>query len=172
MKRYFSLIIVLSLLFCMCACGETNTDIQAPVHFYYHTIVNDTDISNSDGFDSTIAAEIREGADYTADELLALYVSGPQSTGLFNPFPDDLTIISTELQGSRLCITLSTEFSQLGGIDLTLACSCLASTAFELYGCSSVEIIANRAQLDGKTSIIVDKEDIILIDDSYVSQSE
>lgn len=164
MKKCTLLLLALTLLLGIVGCRQRSEEIQEPVNFYYLT-----DLTTQDDFDQVIMTEVRESSGYTTDELLDLYLAGPICEGTTNPFPEGLSVVYLRRQGTKSIIILSEQLLQLSGLDLTLACSCLASTMFELYGCQSVEIIVNGHLLDGKTSVVIDREDLVLYDHSYSS---
>lgn len=167
MRKFILSVLLLSLLLSMFGCGQHNEEIQEPVNFYYLA-----DLTASDEFDQVIVEEVTESAGLSNEELLAHYLTGPKSEGKVNPFPHGLSVVYLRKQSSRIVLILSTELLELSGLDLTLACACLASTVFELYGCQSLEIIVNGHLLDGKASIVISREDLVLYDGSYVSLPE
>lgn len=167
MKKCVLLILILSLLTCIWGCGQQSEEIQKPVHFYYLA-----DLTAEEKFDQVIVKEIAESAGLTEEELLNRYLAGPAAENTINPFPSGLSVIYLRKQESKVVLILSPELLELSGLDLTLACSCLATTVFELYGCQSLEIIVNGHLIEGKTSIIISREDLVLYDESYVSESE
>lgn len=158
MKKMICLLLVLLLL---CGCGNNKDNMQTPVLFYYP---NTTVSYNSS--DAVISAEIREGEGYTSDivKLLNLYLSGPLSDAYKSPFPSGTTAVSAFLADSTLTVELSTEFADLKGLDLTIACACLTKTAIALTGCDSTRIYVGDEKLDGNTYINLDVNDLLLID--------
>lgn len=162
-KRILIIFLSLLLLF-MFGCAGKNDDIEQPVNFYYHN-----SLLSEENFDRIIVSEIREGAGFTKEELVGLYLRGPQSEELENPFPEGLRLVSVSIKGKRVKITVSRLLGKLDGIQLTLACSCLSATLFDLYGCQTVEIVSEGQTIDGKPSIIINKDDLALTDSSYVS---
>ena len=83
---------------------------------------------------------------------------------LRSPFPAHLRVTRYATTGSTAILTLSTELSYLNGIDLTLACVCIANTLFDLTELSRVQIFAADAQLEGQSSITLERDDVYLID--------
>ncbi len=166
MKRIIIAFLALMLLV-LCGCANQSETIQQPVNFYYHN-----NLSSSENFDRIIVAEVREGAQYSNEELIVQYLRGPNNDELVNPFPHDISLISLTVDAKRVVITLSDTFSQLNGIDMTLACSCLGATLFDFYDCQTVEIISEGLFINGKSSIVLQREDLVFFDSSYVSKSE
>lgn len=167
MKKCVLLILLLSLLLGIWGCGQQSEEIQKPVHFYYLA-----DLSVEEDFDHVIVKEIAESAGLTEEGLLNRYLAGPTAEEAVNPFPSGLSVIYLRKQESKIVLILSQELLELSGLDLTLACACLASTVFELYSCQSLEIIVNGQLIEGKASIIISREDLVLYDGSYLSESE
>lgn len=166
MKRFIITFLVLVLL-CLCGCTNQSETILKPVNFYYHN-----NLSSDENFDQIIVAEIREGAQHSNEELIAQYLRGPNSDELENPFPKDISLVSITVDAKRVIITVSPSFSQLSGIDMTLACGCLGTTIFDLYDCQTVEIISEGLFVNGKSAIVLQREDLVFFDSSYVSKSE
>lgn len=166
MKRIMIAFMALILLV-LYGCAKQSDPIQQPVNFYYHS-----NLSSNENFDQIIVAEVREGAQHSKEELIAQYLHGPNSEELVNPFPHDIELKSLAVDAKRVVITLSETFSQLNGIDMTLACSCLCATLFDLYDCQTVEITSEGLFVNGKSTIVLQREDLVFLDNSYVSKSE
>ena len=60
-------------------------------------------------------------------------------------------------------ITLSAPFAQLENIDLTIACTCLARTCFDLTDAQTVLIEAAAEESD-TVSVSIDRDSYLLID--------
>ena len=167
MKKCVLLILILSLLTGIWGCGQQSEEIQKPVHFYYLA-----DLTAEEDFEHVIVKEIAEGAELSEEELLNRYLAGPTAEETINPFPNGLSVTYLRKQESKIILILSPELLELSGLDLTLACACLASTVFEQYSCQSLEIIVNGHLIEGKPSIIISREDLVLYDGSYASESD
>ena len=59
---------------------------------------------------------------------------------------------------------LSTEFSNLNNLELTLSSSCLALTVLQLTGAEKVCISAQGALLNGQQAITMTRESLLLSD--------
>lgn len=167
MRKYILPVLLLSLLLSMFGCGQHNEEIQEPVNFYYLA-----DFTASDEFDRVIVEEVTESSGVPDDVLLANYLTGPKTEGMTNPFPQGLSVVYLRKHAPDIVLILSSELLELSGLDLTLACACLASTVFELYDCQSLEIIVNGHLIEGKTSIVISRDDLVLYDGSYTSLPE
>lgn len=164
MTKRISVIVLTLVLLCMIGCSKKGDEIKTPVNFYYHN-----PLSSEENFDKVIVPEIREGAEFTKEELIIQYLCGPERQDLESPFPEGLELVSLVVSGNRVIITVSHLLGELDGINQTLACSCLATTIFELYDCQTVEIIIDDQALDNKASIVIRKDDLVLNDSSYSS---
>lgn len=69
-------------------------------------------------------------------------------------------------------IVLSTQITKLTGIELTLACSCLSLTLFELTKCNSVEISVDGQMLAGQPSVLIHRDDLIFVDNTLQSVAD
>jgi len=163
MKRMIVLICVLVLIAVLCGCTKNNTDIKAPVNFFY---ANKEIVYNTES--SVLSAEVREyaGLEENTIGLFDLYLRGPSSENLYSPFPVGSSVVNTIQSGKNLHIILNDSFATLKGLDLTIACACLSMTAMELTGCDVVEISSENALLDENQSITITRESLQLIDDT------
>lgn len=161
MKRWTSLILILVLLSSALGCARNDPAPKVPVTFYYPA--EDTVY---DGKTSVIHPEIRDGAGYedNMEGLLNLYLKGPSSEELRSPFPRRVTVSRFAVTPNIATLVLSSEFAQLGGIDLTMACVCIANTVFELTGLDRIQISSADSQLDGQASITLERDDIYWMD--------
>ena len=160
MKR----IIVILVLICLClptmGCRE-EAPIQSPVIFYYRRAEFDHGSE-----ESVILREVREsqGIDHQIPRLLEEYLKGPVSEDLADTFPTDTKLIDFRIEAATAFVTVSDELAQLSGIELTVACACLAKTVMELTGMESVQIQAQTAMLGNDQIIIMDSSRILLLD--------
>lgn len=143
-----------------CTVHENDSDDQAA--FYY--VRSEISFQAADG---VIAPELREIGDRSNDlaYLLSLYLQGPQSDTLRSPFPENLTLVQVRQQEAYLEVVVSHRLSDLTGIELTLACSCLAKTCMALSGAQEVRISAQEQLLDGASYITITADSILLSSD-------
>lgn len=167
MKRnvYFILAVLLMLSFPGCS-GKDNT-IERPADFYYCT--------SSISFDTAlgvIASETREIAileqDLTA--LINHYLCGPKASNLTSPFPSGSAVLWINQSDSEITLVMNQQFTQLTGLNLSLACSCLSKTIFSFSDVESITIRAHNTNLDGMKSITMNR-DSILIQDRIIKPS-
>ena len=162
MKRLICLMLALLLLCSLCSCHYSESgDILEPVEFFYPRKSDDFIYGSEEG---VLAAEVREAAGHAGDlnYLLSLYLRGPQNSSLRSFFPDGCTLEEVRSGGNTLCIVLSSEFTQLEGMALTLACAGLARTCFSMTGAQRIRI---DAASDEKTfTITLDADSLLLAD--------
>ena len=141
--------IALTLALALCLVGCTPEEhLDTPVTFYY--CVNDIDYLNGS---QVFGEERRDGSAYkdNLDGLLNEYLKGPESNGLYNPFPEGSTVLSTKREGNVLTIYLSEQFNRLSLEKLSLAIACLVKTTFAYASAPVVLIIPDGTFIDGST---------------------
>ena len=164
MKRIYLLLSILILLGALFGCGkQPKTEIVAPVTYYYHN-----DLEQKDDFSNVFVAETRESVQFQEDlvALLNDYLTGPESEGLINPFPAGLEIISFAESGDTANIQLNDKIGTLSGIDLTMACSCLSLTVFDMTECDYVQISAENVLLSEQSFLTFSRESMVLRDET------
>lgn len=167
MKRIIAFILSFLLLPTLWGCQEKET-FQTPVAFYYQAGELDYHVQCT-----AIRSEIREGAEYTSlAETVNVYLQGPESQDLQNPFPIGLRLVSAEIRDDTLYLTLSDHLGTLSGLPLTMACSCLVMTSLELTGVTNVNIRTENQLLDGEKSITINRENLGLLDEAKQNRSE
>lgn len=159
MKRFLSLLLCCSLLFCAAGCRQQADEIDG-TPFYYCA---KTASYSADGM--ALDAEYR--MDVPVDSLtsaLDLYLQGPLSQELLSPFPQGIRLVGLYQNGSTVFLTFSRELATLSGLDLTMACSCITLTALALTDAQEVEIRVVSGLLNGQRSIVMNKNTILLQD--------
>lgn len=162
MRKIFIMLLCATLLFSLCACKQNQSNIQVPVNFYY---CRDEIAYNTS--DAVIAAEIHEGIGFGADpdKMLRSYLEGPDSNSLVSVISAETELVSVQIVDDTAYVTFSDDFSQLSGVKLTTACSCVTLTLNAFSGVNSVHVSAETELLDNKEEIIINTSDIILLDD-------
>lgn len=167
MKRALCFILAALLLPSLCACTATKSNPPSEtVTFYYCTSPLGYDTK-----DGVISPEKRncEGYANSLEFLLNLYLAGPIERGFKSPFPEGLYAESITLSSNRVSITLSSIFSELKGLDLTLACVCLSKTIQELADVDNVYINYNNSDTGKRHTITIGPNSYVLVDESMVS---
>lgn len=169
MKQFCIALTIVALLLGMAGCKQENDDLLEPVSFYYCN-----DISSKDDFEHVFVPELREGAGYSDNKpaLLSLYLKGPENEDLISPFPAGTSVISVQWSNSHVYIVLSDHMAELTGLDLSMACTCLSMTVFDLYACQAVEISAEHKLLDDQKSIVLTADTLILSDTAYAVNTD
>lgn len=154
MKKLISLLLFLCLLLTLPGCGKEEADIL----FYYTR--KEVLYGQEDG---VIVPEAREVTGHEEDlyYLLMLYLEGPHSQELSRPFPGGTALSDLEISGNRITVTLSDAFGRLQGIELTVACTCIAYTCFSVSQCESVTV---GSTMSGTTPITLTRDTVALSD--------
>lgn len=162
MKRTIAIFLCFSMAFSICSC-KSREEIKKPANFYYCT---NPIIYNSES--GLVSAEVRETAGCYEDMtvLLELYLQGPITDGHRSPFPSNVSVVIYYRNEGTIRLELSEEFASLSGFDLTVACTCLSMTLFELTDAQYIEISAQYSLLDSKRSITMRRDSFIFLDPS------
>ena len=116
-------------------------------------------------YENIITSEIREDfVNESVSKIISAYLNGPVSQNCSNPFPENLTLESVSTEDQTLYITVSDHLSELTGIRLVIACACLGKTGMELTDTTSVQISCRKAMLDGKKTVTLHYDQIIIND--------
>ena len=161
MKKLSLLICCALLVQLFCSCATKKEDFVEPINFYY--------CNSNIAYNSTtgvIQAEVRESAGFHGNLLafLRAYLQGPANSELKRFIPPDVSIVSCQIEADRVNLVLSSQFSNLSGIELTTACSALLMTIHDYTGVQTLQISAKDAHLDDKNEIILTIDDVVLID--------
>lgn len=165
MKSLICLLLLTALLL-LPACQSNTVEFTDPVTFYYPK--NNVSYFSSD---SVISREIREAGGGQSDiaQLLSLYLSGPEDDALRGLFPQAVFLRGFEVIDNTAYIVLSDGAARSSGLELTIACVCLTATVCELTGVETVVIRGEHQLLDGNKAITMNRNDILLLDDSLVA---
>lgn len=169
MKRVILLSLILSLLLTVCGCNnEQNTEFLEPVSFYYYN-----DLDSKTDFTSIFVSETREGKQYIGDMtgLLNLYISGPQSENLKNPFPKNLSVISTEITTDTVRIHFNEHLASQTGLRLTLITTCIGLTVFDITNCENIIFTTENGKIDEQDELLITK-DLLIFTDDYLPPTE
>lgn len=161
MKKSLLCFVVIVCLLVLCGCSGSGSPEDRTADFYY--IQSDIDLENPQ---SVIITENRDAGpmqDLTA--LLNLYLQGPLDDSLRSPFPVGTTLVRIEEHSNYLEVTLSPRLANLTGIELTLACSCIAKTCMGLTDAPEIRISADQTTLDGASYIAITADSLLLTGD-------
>lgn len=151
MKKIMPIVLAILIIYCT-GCKAREVEYRSPVVFYY--CVEELDYTpNSPVIQSEERTVDCPPNDY--ETIMQSYLEGPTQRGMYSPFPKDLTITELLIDGETTYVTFSTNLSYLTGVDLTLACVCIANTCFGLTRTQNVDISAEHALLDNAPSVII-----------------
>ena len=160
MKRIISLILIVCLLIPLAGCGGNAS--QFPVTFYYRR--TETAYGTDNGI---IAPELRDiRTEGHLVSVLSVYLEGPNSKDLESPFPRDTEILYWSLQQDTLRVTMNETFGDMSGVELTIACACLAKTIFGISEVDQILIQAENTTLGGEPFLTFSRTNVNLYDDS------
>jgi len=160
MKKWTCFLLTAALALSLLACGADKP--IDPGIFYYRRIEPEYQ-----GTDGIIAPETRElsGRRNDLQAILDQYFLGPESTELEAPFPRDTRVLDWHIEDGILWLELNEAFIQLSGIELTVACGCIARTFFELSDVSVIRIGAEGMLFNGAEWITLTPDNLQLADD-------
>lgn len=163
MKRILCLFLASVLLLCSLGCSKEQVPIT--LSFFYPRQNYGYDASEGRFYDQSAQEELREDIIYhSARQVIGIYLEGPLDPALINPFPDETALLMLNLEGNTLNLTLTDQFAQLTGIQLIMACSCLAKTAMTITKATQVCIRCETALLDGMKTVTIGEETVFFDD--------
>jgi germination protein M len=163
MKRQLLMVLLCALLLAAVGCGQTD---EGQTMSFYYRVVDDQVYDTND----VIQPESRKvDPDLSLEQLLTLYLAGPESAQYTSPFPRDTAVESVQQTETCVEVVLSAEFSQLSGINRTIAEGCLTMTLDQLDGVETVEVYVSGefTQTDGHAAA-----DYVLADTGADDQEE
>lgn len=167
MKKYICLLLASVLLLFPLGCSSHNAPIT--LRFYYPRQNYGYDPMDGRFFSQSAMEELRKDIPYrSARQVIGAYLQGPVDPALTNPFPNGTDLVDLGIEEHILYLTLTDQFSELTGIPLIMACSCLAKTAITLTKATEVRIRCESALLDGESTVIIN-EDSVFYDDPIIS---
>lgn len=164
MKKFLPLLACLLLLM---ACSKTvsvsEKDMENPIRFYYCS----SDEEQYGGDSGALGWEAHDLGDelWTNEEILELYLQGPQSEQLWMPFDQKFYAGTCRLEDGVLIISVSEQYATLSPIQRSLAMACLVHTMTQLDAVESVQLIDGKNMID----IPLKSDDFILMDDTMTS---
>lgn len=159
MRKIAALLLLITMLFAACSVSGKKPD--DPVTFYYHRAQ-----LTYGSTDSVIAGEIRDAADFSGDitRLLNAYLAGPGSDSFRETFPTGAKVVSFSHTGTSAEVVLSAAFARLDGIELSIACACLAKTVMELTEVSTVTIRSATDDNEKAVYVTMNEASLLLLD--------
>lgn len=96
--------------------------------------------------------------------LLSLYLQGPLDSNSVSPFPANTQLVKLDMHNRQFFIQLSQEFAELSGIDLTVACTCISLTCFDLADVDRVTVFTPASEDYPAVEVTLSREDLTLTD--------
>lgn len=161
MKRMYLAVLALAILLCLTACAEE----ENPVVFYYPK----TEVSYHTDT-GVIEPEIRDtlSREDSLGYLLSFYLDGPIDTTLRLPVPEGTQVLRLLPYDEGVLLVMSKEFSQLEGMDLTIACASISQTCFNLTEYQEITFSA----VTQKNVIRIVRRDSFLLADTVTATTE
>lgn len=160
MKRLLAFVLIGCLL--LSGCGATSSPSDGNHVLFYYEQRGASELSA----DAMIASESRSTYAGALGPLLELYFRGPTQDDLISPFPDGTEVISVSQEdGTEL--TLSSTFFSLQGVDLAVACACLARTVCAYTGETAMTLSDELGRIHMELT-----PDSFLIQDEYQTDTD
>ena len=158
-KRIFAFLLALLLLLGGCSASEQKE--ENGTLYYLYTDINAHRGGDAIGRESCVIEPMPDTLT-AAENLLLRYLQGPEKEGLKSPLPASLQVQDLTLNGTTLTVDVSSVYTILSGVDLTLADSCLALTLSQLPGISRVSITVNGKDLDYRSHSTLQPRQILM----------
>ncbi len=161
MKKLILALLILCLLLPGCAAQQKQPN---EVAFYYP--MNQMDYSVGTSY---LQCEMRSKAmtGEIMSDILNQYLQGPMDKSTYAmPFPQNAKVYAIIIENGIMDITLTGEFATYTGIQLTIACACIAKTGIGLTGVDGVRIRAYQTTLDGMEYIEMNDASVLLVDNT------
>mgnify|MGYP003304105486 CR=1 FL=1 len=146
MKKSVCIVVCLTMLLLMTACGQADIPSANTVKFYY--IHNELQYGTESG---VITPAVINGQ-YDEDDyqlLLEKYLNGPTDYESISPFPAGITLKDFQIVGEKALLVLSPHMGTLSGSSMTVALACLTRTVIEMTGVEAVQISIENQQING-----------------------
>lgn len=163
MKRILAGLLLLLLTASGCAYAAVTGQEEAAYEVYFR----EADLSRAPGADALRAQLVyldqgETGVSQVACALMEALLAGPTDETLVNTIPAGTTLLSLELDGARALVDLSTAYSTLSGVELTLADYAITLTLTQLPEIASVSITVRGQELAYRTSQRFSPRDLLL----------
>lgn len=159
MRRLFAFTLSFVMLVCFAGCGSKTPPMTKPVNVYY--CWENVDYNSDMGVIATDQMDF----DSWNGQMLAFinfYISAPVKEGMVSPFPAGANVNAIEYRNDSLKVQLNPLFSRLSACELTVACTCLSLTLFELTSAYSVTFTYHSGS--GETIAVITRGNLIFKD--------
>ena len=154
MKKPLVILLALALL-CCAACGRNDSGQKAEGLRIYYAVSGREQAEK--GLVDYITVTVPEDAaplDYVLERIFA----PPEREGLASPYPQGTRVLEAQQRDKQVVLRLSNAYSELNGLEETIADYCIVLSLCQLEGVESVSI---RAQ-NGGDKFALRPEDVIL----------
>ena len=155
MRKLISYILLVAILF-LAGCATSTSTVTANFYYcsadpQYHTQT------------SVIQAEQRKlDSDFSDLEgILQQYIAGPDSGKLISPFPAGTAIKAVQPGKDVTVVVLTDHLGTLSGVELMIACACLATTILEISQSEAVHIRAENVLLNNQEIIAFTEQNLL-----------
>ena len=165
-KRIGLALCLLLLLACVFLPGCQAQEVLAPnqpdnIYFYY--MRQPLGYGEENGVIGAQSVDLR-GWDVDYLQLMRLYLNEPTEAGLRMPIPGDVSVLSVTVDNGVATVTMSRNFSQLSGYNLTIAACCITKTLCQFEDIQTVRLRAQNAQLAGDEYLELSEDSAVLTD--------
>lgn len=163
-KRLTALLLALALLLGLGACGLSEPQEEGILYPIYY-LAREKDARGGDRvrvsrqrLDVAEDASLEEKAAAVVERLLA----GPEDGAMDSPVPADVGLLSVEARNQCAYVDLTENYSQLSGVELTLANYCLTLSLTALEGVDAVTVTAQGRALVQQPKRVLFERDVLL----------
>ena len=135
MKRLLTLMVACCLILSGCGANQSKETGNHVLFYYEQRGASELSV------DALIASESRTTYAGAIGPVLELYFRGPSADDLISPFPNGTEVVSITQENGTTALTLSSAFFSLQGVDMAVACACLARTVCSYTGESSMLLL-------------------------------
>lgn len=163
-RRLTALLLALALLLGLGACGLSEPQEVGPLYTIYY-LARERGAQGGDriracgqSLDVAEDAPLEEKAAAVVERLLA----GPADGSMLSPVPAGVGLRSLQVRDQWAYVDLTEEFSQLGGVELSLASYCLTLSLTALEGVDAVTVTAQGRPLVQQPKPVLFERDVLL----------
>ncbi len=161
MRKVLAIILMFTIIFIAVGCHRQEKSTENLIFYYCAKTV---DFNEENG---VLIGENRNKSEIGTDltKIIESYIAGPISDTLYCPISKNVTVQNIQHKDDTVEILFSTNFSNLTGLDLSIACVGIGKTILSCTDTQNVKIQAENARLDGENAITVTNENVLLLDE-------
>lgn len=164
----------LAMMLALTACGIPQTSQGEETGYLIYYLAENEDARGGDlirgSYEELPVAE-DASAEAKAKAVVGRLIEGAADDSLRSPFPEDVRLLSLNIQDRRAAVDFSADFAQLSGVELVLADYCLTLSLTALEGISAVAITAQGRAVGQQPKQIFYERDVLLSDMGDVLQT-